>query len=199
DLFRDDYDPTPISGVKGFEGLVLQYYVSPHREEAASNNLFVDLLGQSTKYIWFYTPYLLLGDGLRDAFVRAAQRGVDVRIVMPGIPDKKVVYRMSRSYYGELLEAGVRIYEYTPGFVHAKACLMDDCVGSIGTVNLDYRSLYLHYECNALFYKASILKDLKKDFETSMEVSRERTLQQEKKGLLYRIVNGVLRIFAPLV
>ncbi|MDE7201724.1 MAG: cardiolipin synthase [Lachnospiraceae bacterium] len=199
ELVGDDYDKTRISGDMGFDGFVLPYYDSPNREEAASNNLFVDLLGQSTKYIWFYTPYLLLGDGLRDAFVRAAQRGVDVRIVMPGIPDKKVVYRMSRSYYGELLEAGVRIYEYTPGFVHAKACLMDDCVGSIGTVNLDYRSLYLHYECNALFYKASILKDLKKDFETSMEVSRERTLQQEKKGLLYRIVNGVLRIFAPLV
>ena len=199
ELVGGDYDKTRISADMGCDGFVLPYYDSPNREDAASNNLFVDLLGQSIKYIWFYTPYLLLGDGLRDAFVRAARRGVDVRIVMPGIPDKKVVYRMSRSYYGELLEAGVRIYEYTPGFVHAKACLMDDYVGSIGTVNLDYRSLYLHYECNALFYKASILKDLKKDFETSMEVSRERTLQQEKKGVLYRIVNGVLRIFAPLV
>ena len=115
-----------------------------------------------------------------DAFVRAAKKGIDVRIIMPGIPDKKVVYRMSRSYYRVLLEAGVKIYEYTPGFVHAKASLVDDRIGSIGTVNLDYRSLYLHYECNALFYKASLLEDLKNDFEESMHVSRERTLQDEK-------------------
>lgn len=199
ELIGDDYDKTRMSDDKAFDGYVLPYYDSPNREEAASNNLFIDLLGQAKDYIWFYTPYLLLGDGLRDAFVRTAQRGVDVRIIMPGIPDKKVVYRMSRSYYRELLEAGVKIYEYSPGFVHAKACLVDDCVGSIGSVNLDYRSLFLHYECNALFYKASILTDLKEDFETSMKVSRERTLQEEKKGVLHRIINGILRIFAPLV
>ncbi|MDE6620043.1 MAG: cardiolipin synthase [Lachnospiraceae bacterium] len=199
ELIGKDYVQLRTLDDIAFDGYVLPYYDSPNREEAASNNLFIDLLGQSVNYIWFYTPYLLLGDGLRDAFVRAAQRGVDVRIVMPGIPDKRVVYRMSRSYYRELLEAGAKIYEYTPGFVHAKACLVDDCIGSIGTVNLDYRSLYLHYECNALFYKASILDDLKKDFEESMKVSRERTLQEEKKGLLHRIINGILRIFAPLV
>ena len=180
--------------MENFDGYVQPYYDSPNREEAASNNLYIDLLGQSKEYAWFYTPYLLLGDGLREAFVRAAKRGVDVRIVMPGIPDKKPVYRMSRSYYEELLEAGVRIFEYTPGFVHAKACLADDCIGSIGTVNLDYRSLYLHYECNALFYKASLLSDLK-----SMHVSRERTLADENNGLIHEIIDGVMRIFAPLV
>lgn len=199
ELVGDDYDRTRVASDRAFDGYVLPYYDSPNREEAASNNLFIDLLGQAKEYIWFYTPYLLLGDGLRDAFVRAAQRGVDVRIVMPGIPDKKVVYRMSRSYYHELLKAGVKIYEYTPGFVHAKACLVDDHVGSIGTVNLDYRSLYLHYECNALFYRASILIELKEDFAASMKVSRERTLWQENRGVLHRIVNGTLRIFAPLV
>ncbi len=182
-----------------FDGYVLPYYDSPNREDAASNNLYIDLLGQSTEYAWFYTPYLLLGDGLLDAFVRAAKKGIDVRIIMPGIPDKKVVYRMSRSYYRVLLEAGVKIYEYTPGFVHAKASLVDDRIGSIGTVNLDYRSLYLHYECNALFYKASLLEDLKNDFEESMHVSRERTLQDEKNGLVHNLINNVLRIFAPLV
>ena len=134
-----------------------------------------------------------------DAFVRAAKKGIDVRIIMTGIPDKKVVYRMSRSYYRVLLEAGVKIYEYTPGFVHAKASLVDDRIGSIGTVNLDYRSLYLHYECNALFYKASLLEDLKNDFEESMHVSRERTLQDEKNELVHNLINNVLRIFAPLV
>lgn len=199
ELIGDDYDRVRVSDDTEFDGYVLPYYDSPNREEAASNNLFIDLLGQSVDYIWFYTPYLLLGDGLRDAFVRAAQRGVDVRIIMPGIPDKKVVYRMSRSYYCDLLEAGVKVYEYTPGFVHAKACLMDDRVGSVGTVNLDYRSLYLHYECNALFFNASILSELKEDFEASMEVSRERTLQDENRGLLHSVINSILRIFAPLI
>ena len=199
ELIGDDYDLIRGQCRQDFDGYVQPYYDSPNREEAASNNLFIDLLGQSKNYVWFYTPYLLLGDGLRDAFVRAAKRGVDVRIIMPGIPDKKVVYRMSRSYYCDLLEAGVRIFEYTPGFVHAKACLVDDCIGSVGTVNLDYRSLYLHYECNALFYRASLLSDLKEDLEASMKVSRERTLQDENKGLVHNIVDGVLRIFAPLV
>ena len=129
DLIGSDFDKTRVTERDDFDGYVQPYYDSPNREEAASNNLYIDLLGQSKEYAWFYTPYLLLGDGLRDAFVRAAKRGVDVRIVMPGIPDKKPVYRMSRSYYRELLEAGVRIFEYTPGFVHAKASLVDDCIG----------------------------------------------------------------------
>ncbi len=199
DLTGSDFAETRVTEMENFDGYVQPYYDSPNREEAASNNLYIDLLGQSKEYAWFYTPYLLLGDGLREAFVRAAKRGVDVRIVMPGIPDKKPVYRMSRSYYEELLEAGVRIFEYTPGFVHAKASLVDDCIGSIGTVNLDYRSLYLHYECNALFYKASLLSDLKKDFTESMHVSRERTLADENNGLIHEIIDGVMRIFAPLV
>lgn len=199
ELIRKDYDQIQIQRAEHFDGYVQPYYDSPNREEAASNNLFIDLLSQSKDYAWFYTPYLLLGDRLRDAFVHAAKRGVDVRIIMPGIPDKKVVYRMSRSYYRDLLQAGVRIFEYTPGFVHAKASLVDDCIGSVGTVNLDYRSLYLHYECNALFYRASLLADLKKDLEASMEASRERTMREENKGLVHKIIDGVLRIFAPLV
>ena len=118
----------------------------------------------------------MLGDSLMDAFVRAAQRGVDVRIIMPGVPDKALVYWMSRSYYQPLLEADVKIYEYTPGFVHAKGCVVDDKIGTIGTVNLDYRSLFLHFENNALFYQAPVLKDLKADFLSTQEQCRSRTL-----------------------
>lgn len=198
-LIGADYLFSRVREDMPFDGYVMPYYDAPNRSEAASNNLYIDLLGQAKEYAWFYTPYLLLGDSLLEAFVRAAKRGVDVRIIMPGIPDKKVVFRMSRSYYGVLLEAGVKIYEYTPGFVHAKASLIDDRIGSTGTVNLDYRSLFLHYECNALFYKASLLKDLKQDFEDTMAVSWERSLSDEKKGLIYRMNNAVLRIFAPLV
>lgn len=179
-------------------GLVLSYYDSPLYRDAVSNSLYIELLSQATRYAWFYTPYLMLGDHLLDAFVRAAQRGVDVRIIMPGIPDKKLVYRMSRSYYRPLLEAGVKIYEYTPGFVHAKACVIDDTVGTIGTVNLDYRSLFLHFENNSLFYRAPLLNDLKKDFIATQALCSERTLDSLGMTLIKWVFDGILRIFAPL-
>lgn len=181
-----------------FNGYVLSYYDSPLHPDAVSNNLYVELLSQAARYAWFYTPYLMLGDSLLDAFIRAAQRGVDVRIIMPGVPDKALVYRMSRSYYQPLLEAGVKIYEYTPGFVHAKGCVIDGEVGTIGTVNLDYRSLFLHFENNALFYQVPVLKDLKADFAATQERCRERTLNNIGISFWKWILDGVLRIFAPL-
>lgn len=177
-------------------GYVLSYYDSPLRSEAASNELYIELLSQAEEYAWFYTPYLMLGEALLSSFVRAARRGVDVRIIMPGIPDKKLVFRMSRSYYSELLKAGVKIYEYSPGFVHAKACLVDDKIGTIGTVNLDYRSLFLHFENNSLFYQAPLLQDLKADFQGTQEQCEEKKLGNS--GLWTWIVDGVLRILAPL-
>ena len=183
---------------EGKNGYVLSYYDSPIRPDAVSNNLYTELLSQATRYAWFFTPYLMLGDTLLDAFVRAARRGVDVRIIMPGIPDKKLVYRMSRSYYFTLLEAGVKIYEYEPGFVHAKACLTDDIVGTVGTVNLDYRSLFLHFENNSLFYRTPLLADLKADFLATQEKCRERTLDNIGKGFWKWFIDGILRIFAPL-
>ncbi len=179
-------------------GCVLSYYDSPMYDDAASNKLYVELLGQATHYAWFYTPYLMLGETLMDAFVRAAQRGVDVRIIVPGIPDKKLVFRITRSYYQPLLEMGVKIYEYTPGFVHAKGCVIDDVVGTMGTVNLDFRSLYFHFENNALFYRASVLSDLKADFQATQEKCQERTLENIGSGFGKWFVDGVMRIFAPL-
>ena len=179
-------------------GYVLSYYDSPLNRNAVSNNLYMELLSQATDYAWFYTPYLMLGDGLLDSFVRAAQRGVDVRIIMPGIPDKKLVYRMSRSYYRPLMEAGVRIYEYTPGFVHAKGCVIDDEIGTIGTVNLDYRSLFLHFENNSLFYRAALLKDLKADFSATQKKCAQKTLDNAGGSFAKWIIDSILRIFAPL-
>ncbi len=180
------------------DGIVLSYYDSPIRSYAASNELYIDLLSQAKETAWFYTPYLMPGDALRDAFVRAASRGVDVRIIMPGIPDKKLIFRISRSFYRVLLEAGVKIYEYTPGFVHAKACLVDGKIGTIGTVNLDYRSLFLHFENNSLFYDASVLQDLRADYLSTQKKSRQRTLDNLEKGFGKWLIDGILRIFAPL-
>lgn len=180
------------------DGYVLSYYDSPLRADAVSNELYIDLLSQAQNTAWFFTPYLMPGNALLDAFVRAARRGVDVRIIMPGVPDKKIVYRMSRSFYPVLLEAGIKIYEYVPGFVHAKACIVDGIVGTVGTVNLDYRSLFLHFENNSLFYRASLLDDLKADFLATQEKCNERTMDNIGTSFGKWLIDGVLRIFAPL-
>lgn len=180
------------------DGLALSYYDSPLAKTSISNNLFMDLLSQATDYVWFYTPYLLLGDRLLNAMTDAARRGVDVRIIMPGIPDKKMVFRMAQAYYPSLLEAGVKIYQYTPGFVHAKGCIMDDKVCTIGTVNLDYRSLFLHFENSTLFYKASILDSFKKDYLSTQEKCCEIYSDDMKFNFIKWIIDGLIRIIAPL-
>ncbi|MBP0974395.1 MAG: cardiolipin synthase [Oscillospiraceae bacterium] len=181
------------------DGYILPYYDSPMRDEHSSNELFTDMLGAATDYIWFYTPYLILGDALFDAFIRAAKRGVDVRIITPGIPDKKMVYRLSRSYYEDLVKAGVKVYEYTPGFVHAKAFLADDKICGIGTVNLDYRSLFLHFECNSVFYQSDILQQLKQDYLDTQSKSKQRTIEDTNKGFFHKFFDNLLRVIAPLL
>lgn len=180
------------------DGWVLSYYDSPLNSEATSNCLYIDLLSQATDYAWFFTPYLMLGDDLLDAMLAAAQRGVDVRIIMPGIPDKKLIFRMSRSFYQVLLTGGVKIYEYTPGFVHAKSLVCDDRAATVGTVNLDYRSLFLHFENNSLFYRGSIVARVKEDFLATQSQCRAVEACDTKRYSRRWIVDGVLRIFAPL-
>mgnify|MGYP001134190430 FL=1 len=180
------------------DGYVLSYYDSPLEHDATSNQLFIDLLSQSTDYAWFFTPYLMLGDDLMAAMLAAARRGVDVRIIMPGIPDKKLIFRMSRSFYQVLLTGGVRIYEYTPGFVHAKSFVSDDKVATIGTVNLDYRSLFLHFENNSLFYRSGVVARVKEDFLATQAKCSERKPYDRKQYSRRWVVDGILRIFAPL-
>lgn len=180
------------------DGYVLSYYDSPLEHDATSNQLFIDLLSQSTDYAWFFTPYLMLGDDLMAAMLAAARRGVDVRIIMPGIPDKKLIFRMSRSFYQVLLKGGVKIYEYTPGFVHAKSFVSDDKVATIGTVNLDYRSLFLHFENNSLFYRAGIVEKIKEDFLATQALCSEVQPYDKRRYSRRWAVDGLLRIFAPL-
>lgn len=180
------------------DGYVLSYYDSPLEHDATSNQLFIDLLSQSTDYAWFFTPYLMLGDDLMAAMLAAVRRGVDVRIIMPGIPDKKLIFRMSRSFYQVLLNGGVKIYEYTPGFVHAKSFVSDDKVATIGTVNLDYRSLFLHFENNSLFYRSGIVEKIKEDFLATQALCSEVQPYDKKRYSRRWAVDGLLRIFAPL-
>ncbi len=192
------FPPLPKNISDSNDGYVLSYFDSPARFETFSNDLYIDLLYQAEHTAWFYTPYLMLGDHLLAAFVKAAERGVDVRIIMPGIPDKKIVYRMSRGYYRTLMESGVKIYEYTPGFVHAKGCIIDGNIATIGTVNLDYRSLFLHFENNSVFFKAALIRDFESDYLKTQSKSTLRTLADLKTGDMRWFIDGILRIFAPL-
>ena len=199
-ISKEEIGSLPAPKVEAVDnGYIMPYYDSPMRDEHVSNVFYTEMLSIATDYVWFYTPYLMLGDALFDAFIKAAERGVDVRIIMPGIPDKKLVYRLSRSYYRDLIKAGVRVYEYTPGFVHAKAMIVDDKVATIGTVNLDYRSLFLHFECNSLFYKADIIESLKKDYLETLKSCNERTLDSISNGAFNRLFDSFLRVLAPLL
>ena len=198
-ISKESIYPGKKSEMYANNGWLIPYYDSPMYEEHVSNVLFTEILSIATEYVWFYTPYLILGDALFDAFIRAAKRGVDVKIIMPGIPDKKMVYRLSRSYYKDLIHAGVKIYEYSPGFVHGKAFIADDKLAGIGTVNLDYRSLFLHFECNCVFYKADIIKELKKDFLKTQKECVERTMEDIQKGPFHNLLDNFLRVIAPLL
>ena len=129
----------------------------------------------------------------------AARRGVDVRLMTPGIPDKKMVFRMTRSYYRPLIEAGVKIYEFSPGFLHAKTFVADDRLASVGTINLDYRSLYLHFELSAMLYNHPVIPTIKADFLTSQSQARQITLADTRNTLTGMLWDAVLRIVAPFV
>ena len=133
------------------------------------------------------------------ALINASKRGVDVRIITPGIPDKKLVFRVTRSYYQTLMKHGIRIYEYTPGFIHAKNFLVDDKCATVGTINLDYRSLYLHFENGIYIYKSKILKDIKEDFLKTEEVCHEVTLEEVITGKFMGWFEAILRVIAPLL
>ena len=180
------------------DGWVLSYYDSPLNSEATSNRLYIDLLSQATDYAWFFTPYLMLGDDLLDAMLAAAQRGVDVRIYTPGVPDKKTIYQLSRSYFPHLLKAGVKIYSYTPGFLHAKTWLIDDRAAAVGTVNLDYRSLYLHFENSTVLYGGEVLSDIRRDLDGIESVSRRLGPDDCRNGFLGSMLSACLRLVAPL-
>lgn len=158
-----------------------------------------NMLAIATRYVYMTSPYLIIDNGLCQSIENAALRGVDVRIVVPHIPDKKVVFGMTKSFYQRLMNAGVKIYQYEPGFIHAKSYLADDEYAMIGTINLDYRSLVHHFENGIWMYKCECLKDLKSDIEDTIAKSIRVTPKMLKTTLLQRFIRSVVRIFAPLL
>ena len=146
------------------------------------------------------TPYLVLDNETFEALKFAAQRGVDVKIMMPHIPDKKMAFRLARTYYPDLINAGIKIYEYTPGFVHAKTVVSDDRRAVVGTINFDFRSLYLHYECAVYMYNAPAVLDIEDDFAKTLEKCQPVTLEDYKNFPLAEKLEGrIMKLIAPLI
>ncbi|MCI5746651.1 cardiolipin synthase [Eubacterium pyruvativorans] len=181
------------------DGMIQPFSDSPLDDEQTGENTYIDILNQARHYVYIYTPYLIIDDDMERALRLAAKRGVDVRIVTPGIPDKPLIFAITRSYYRSLMEAGVKIYEYTPGFIHAKCCLSDDQVAVVGTINFDYRSFYLHFECGCLFTETeSVIRDLSADCRETLRRSRQVRKDDLKKHPFGTMAAFFFRIFSPL-
>lgn len=182
------------------QGFVQPYSDSPLDGERTGENVYLNLIKGAQDYVYITTPYLIIDDEMKRELTMAAERGVDVRIVTPGIPDKKLIYSVTRSYYAGLATRGVRIYEYEPGFIHAKQFLADGEIAAVGTINLDFRSLYLHFENGCLFYNCPAVADVKTDFDELFEISREVTGKYSaKQNVAVRGVQCILRLFSPLM
>ena len=181
------------------DGYVAPYADTPLDNEALGENVYIIILNQAKDYVYIATPYLLISDEMENALCLAAKRGVDVRILMPGIPDKPTVFFMAKSYYPPLLKAGVQIYEYTPGFVHAKSYVCDDRIATVGTINMDFRSLYLHFECGTFLYGCKAVLDVKKDMEECFPQCHQVSLGDCRQGLIGNLLTSVLRVLAPLM
>ena len=182
------------------DGYVQPFADGPTNNDEICEMCYMGLINLANKSVYITTPYLILDNEMQTALCHAAKSGVDVRIITPHIPDKKLVLAVTRSYYRALLKAGVKIYEYTPGFIHAKSLVSDGKVCVVGTANFDFRSFYLHFENCVLAYKSSCVTDVEKDFFETLEKCEEITLDEiNKKGALYRLLQAILKVFAPLM
>ncbi len=178
-------------------GYVQPYSDNPLDFEPVGENVYLGMISAARDYIWIATPYLIIDEQMEQALIRSAKSGVDVRIITPGIPDKKIINETTKSFYPNLLVNGIKIYEYTPGFLHAKTFLCDGKYATVGSVNLDYRSLYLHFECGVWMCKSRCISDIKDDFDEMFKVSKPAEIT--KVSLLRELFRGVLELIAPLL
>ncbi|MDE6282084.1 MAG: cardiolipin synthase, partial [Oscillospiraceae bacterium] len=192
------FRPAPARG--GTVGYVQPYHDCPWDNEPVGQSVYLNLIYRAKRYVYITTPYLVIDYSLSMALATAAKSGVDVRIITPHIPDKKTVFEMTRAYYEELLEAGVQIFEYTPGFIHSKNFIVDDRFATVGTVNLDYRSMFLHFENGVLLYETPSVEDIREDFLDTQTRSLMVTLEDCRSvSLARRLFRDLLRLFAPLL
>ncbi len=196
-LPTEHFSPSKKSDAQGF---VLPYYDDPLDNEQVGRQVYIDILNRAEKYVHIMTPYLILDEDLYSALTYAAKRNVEVILILPGVPDKKIPYALAKSHYSSLLEAGVKIYEYTPGFLHAKTVVSDSNEAVVGTINFDYRSLYHHFECAVYMYNTPCIEDIVKDFRETLEKSSQVTPKSIKKEkLFYKITGWLLKALSPLL
>ena len=188
---------TPKESYK--DGYILPYSDTPVDDENVCEHVYMQMINNAKEYLYICTPYFIVDDSMLSAFILAAKSGVDVRIMTPGVPDKVIVHQATRSYYEVLVKAGVKVYEYTPGFVHSKFALSDDSTAAIGTANFDFRSMYLHYECGELVFNSSVIDSIKQSFLSDLSLCREISEADISKNIFVKLLNSLLRIIAPLL
>lgn len=195
------YRPLPEELPGGFNGIVQPYADSPLDRDLVGEMVYLNIINRAQRYLYICTPYLIVDNETLTALLLAAKSGVDVRIITPHIGDKWYVHLLTRACYPQLVRGGVKIYEYTPGFIHSKTFVSDDEVATVGTINLDYRSLYLHFECGLWMAHSSCISAVRDDFLETLRVCEQVTLDSPflKLNGFERLLRAVLRIFAPLM
>ena len=168
-------------------------------EELTGQSVYEDLLNSANEYVYIMTPYLIIDSEMINTLIHTAKKGVDVRIIMPGIADKQIVHDMGTTYYAQLIQGGVKIYEYEPGFVHSKVFVCDDTYATVGTINLDYRSLYLHFENGTLLYKSKKILDVKQNFMDTLSKCKEIQIEDTHVNIVKGLFLSIIRIFSPLL
>lgn len=196
----DRFLNVPVQSNPQASGYVIPYGDCPLDEDRVGEMVYMDILNRATDYVHIMTPYLILDGEMETALKFTAERGVDVKLILPGIPDKHSPYALARTHYASLLDSGVKIYEYTPGFVHAKVFVSDDREGVVGTINLDYRSLYHHFECASWMYGVPTLQKIEEDFQATLAKCRIVDYDTIKSQKWYeKILGKVLKVVAPLM
>lgn len=179
---------------------MIPYGDSPYDNEDVGEEVYFHILNHAKKYVHIMTPYLILDNEMLDTLTRAAKSGIEVCIIMPHIPDKWYAFAVAKTFYRDLIEAGVQIYEFTPGFVHAKIFVSDDDTATVGTINLDYRSLYLHFECGVFIYNNPVVREIEADFQKTLKQCQRISVSDLKKISPFMAICGrVLRLIAPLM
>ena len=196
----DRYLSCPVPKMEGTSGYVIPYGDGPLDGQRIGEWVYMDILNRARRYVHIMSPYLILDGELETSLKFAAERGVEVTLILPGIPDKKIPYALAKKHYASLLDSGVNIYEYTPGFVHAKVFVSDDREAVVGTINLDYRSLYHHFECATYLYGVDCIPKIEDDFQSTLGKCRQvtpETIRQEKWTT--KLVGGIAKAIAPLL
>jgi len=194
------WDECKVEASAESDGYVMPYCDCPLDGERVGESVYMDILYRAKHYVHIMTPYLILDNELETALKYAVQRGVDVKIILPGIPDKKIAYSLAKSHYSQLVKYGVKIYEYNPGFVHAKIFVSDNEKAVVGTINLDYRSLYHHFECATYMYKTSCVSEIEADYQETLKKCSAVTNESIKnEKIFYKVFGAIVKILAPLM